>query len=254
MLRCLFAALTAMSIFSSAVMADENGVYELRIYTCEPGKLDALHTRFKDHTMQLFEKHGIENIAYWVPTAEDNNRLIYVIRHKSRDAAKVSWKAFLSDPDWKTVAKASREKHGKILAKAPESTYMTLNDYSPKVGQTGPSKIYELRIYTTAENRLDALNARFRDHTIKIFDRHGLKSFAYWTPTDEPKSRNTLVYILEYDSRNAAKAGWKKFGSDPDWKKARAESERDGRILSKRPESVYMIPTSYSPTRPARKE
>lgn len=248
MLRFFFAALATMTFLSSSAMADD-GVYELRIYTCEPGKLDALHTRFEDHTMQLFEKHGIENIAYWVPTSDDNHRLIYVIRHKSRDSAKKSWKAFISDPDWKAVARASREKHGKILAKAPESTYMTLNNYSPKVGQADPEKTYELRIYTTAENRLDALNARFRDHTVKIFDRHGLKSFAYWTPTDEPKSKNLLVYVLEYESRDSAKAGWKKFGADPDWKNARAESEKDGRILSQRPESVYMTPTAYSPTK-----
>ncbi len=248
MLRFFFAALTAMTLFNATAISDD-GVYELRIYTCEPGKLEALHTRFKDHTMQIFEKHGMENIAYWVPTSDDNNRLIYVIRHKSREAAAKSWKAFISDPEWKTVAKASREKHGKILAKAPESTYMALNDYSPEVGKSDPQKLYELRIYTTAEDRLDALNARFRDHTVKIFDRHGLKSFAYWTPTDEPKSKNVLVYVLEYDSRDAAKAGWKKFGSDPDWKKARAESEQDGRILSQRPESVYMTPTAYSPTK-----
>ncbi|MBT5019860.1 MAG: NIPSNAP family protein [Planctomicrobium sp.] len=250
MLRSFFAALCLVMVSCASGIADD-GVYELRIYTCEPGKLNALNERFREHTLQLFEKHGIENIAYWTPTAgeKEDPRLIYVIKHKSRDAAKESWKAFIADPEWKAVAKASAEAHGKILAKAPESVYMTATDYSPEAGKVNQKKVYELRTYTTAEGRLDNLNARFRDHTVEIFKRNGLDSFAYWTPLDEPKSSNTLIYVLEYESQAQAKESWKKFGADPAWKKARAESEKDGRILSQRPESVYMVPTDYSPAR-----
>ena len=247
-MRFFFAALTLVMAFSSIGYSDDP-VYELRIYTCEPGKLEALHERFSDHTMKIFAKHGIENIAYWVPTSgqDEEPRLIYILRHETREAAKASWDAFRNDPEWKAVAKASREKHGKILAKAPEATYMKLTDYSPTVGKAKQDKLYELRIYTTAEDRLDALNARFRDHTVKIFDRHGLKSFAYWTPADSRLSKNTLIYVLEYEDRDSARAGWNKFGADPDWQAARKASEADGKILSKRPESTYMSPTAYSP-------
>lgn len=250
MLRSLLAALFAIALMAVSSLADD-GVYELRIYTCEAGKLGALNDRFKNHTMQIFEKHGIKNIAYWTPiTGQDESpRLIYIIRHDSREAAEASWDAFRADPEWKAVAKASREAHGKILAKTPESIYMSLTDYSPEVGKANPEKVYELRTYTTLEGRLDNLNARFRDHTVKIFDRHGLNSFAYWVPLDEPKSSNTLVYVLEYDSQAQAKESWKKFGADSDWQKARAESEKDGKILSQRPGSVYMVPTPYSPTK-----
>ncbi len=260
MLRILYAALASLSVITSSMYSfADDGVYELRVYTCEPGKIDALHSRFKDHTMRIFEKHGMKNIAYWIPSdteanatessdSEDNkDRLIYIIRHESRDAAAASWKAFIADPEWKAVAKASREAHGKILSKSPESTYMTLTDYSPKIGKADPNKTYELRTYVTEPGRLDALNARFRDHTMKIFSRHGLKSFGYWTPQDEPASKNTLIYVLEYENRDAAKAGWKKFGADPEWKKARAASEKDGKILSQRPASLYMVPTGYTP-------
>ena len=246
MLRLFVAALLLTLVAGTTTPADE-GVYELRIYTCEPGKLDALNSRFENHTMRIFAKHGMKNIAYWTPTTEGDQRLIYIIRHESMDAAKASWQAFINDPEWKEVAKASQEEHGKILAKAPESTYMKVTDYSPDVGMVDPNKLYEMRIYTTEEGRLDALNARFRDHTQKIFARHGLKSFAYWTPVEGEKSQNTLIYVLETDNKDAAAAAWKAFGADPEWQTARAASEKDGKILAQRPESVYMKATAYSP-------
>lgn len=106
-------------------------VYELRTYTTEPNRLPALHARFRDHTMRLFEKHGMQNVMYWVPTDEKlkDNTLIYVISHASEDAAKKSWDAFINDPEWKKV-KDESEKDGKIV-KGVERQYMTLTDYSP---------------------------------------------------------------------------------------------------------------------------
>jgi hypothetical protein len=106
-------------------------VYELRTYTTEPGRLPALHARFRDHTMKLFEKHGMKNEMYWVPTDEKlkDNTLIYIVSHASPDAAAKSWDAFINDPDWKKVRDAS-EKDGKIVAKV-DRQYMTLTDYSP---------------------------------------------------------------------------------------------------------------------------
>ncbi len=229
--------------------AGDGPVYELRTYTCEPGKLAALHDRFREHTMRIFEKHGMTNIAYWTPTDGEraSNTLIYLLKHESRDTAKVAWAAFLNDPEWKTVAKKSREMHGKILAKAPESIFLKTTDYSPRIGPVDPAKTYELRIYVAAEGKLGALNTRFRNHTDRIFKRHGLKSIGYWVPVEGPRSNNTLVYILQSDNRDAARSGWKAFGQDPEWKTARAESEKNGRLLSKRPDSVYMKCTDYSP-------
>jgi hypothetical protein len=106
-------------------------VYELRTYTTEPGRLPALHARFRDHTIRLFEKHGIQNGMYWVPTDEDlkDNTLIYVVSHASLEAAKNSWGEFINDPEWKKVSSES-EKDGKIV-KRVEKHYMTLTDYSP---------------------------------------------------------------------------------------------------------------------------
>jgi hypothetical protein len=107
-------------------------------------------------------------------------------------------------------------------------------------------RVFEMRTYTTAPGRLDALHARFRDHTNKIFVKHGMQLVGYWTPTDEETSSNTLVYILAYPSLEARQASWKAFRDDPDWKKAFAESRADGPIVMK-VESRFMAPTDYSP-------
>ena len=108
-------------------------VYELRVYHANEGKLDDLLRRFRDHTMKLFEKHGIRNIVYWVPTDEPlkGKTLIYIIAHPSREAAAANWKAFQDDPEWKSVRDKSEE-NGKLVEKI-DSTYMSLPDFSPSI-------------------------------------------------------------------------------------------------------------------------
>ena len=106
-------------------------------------------------------------------------------------------------------------------------------------------RVFELRTYTAPEGKLGALNARFRDHTRRIFDKHNMTSIGYWTPQDAPDSQNTLIYILSHPSREAAKANWAAFQADPEWQKVSAESQKDGRIVSK-VVSVFMDPTDYS--------
>jgi hypothetical protein len=109
------------------------------------------------------------------------------------------------------------------------------------------SRVYELRTYTTLPGRLPALNKRFADHTIGIFAKHGMKSVMYWSPTDDARKDNTLIYILLHDSEEAADKNWKAFAADPEWIKVRDASEADGKILAKAPERVFMKMTDYSP-------
>lgn len=228
--------------------AADGPVYELRIYSCEPGKLDALNARFREHTCKLFEKHGMKNIAYWTPTEGESagNTLIYVLEHQSRAAAAKSWAAFRSDPEWLKV-KESTESAGKFLSKPVESTFMARTDYSPTPAPADPSRLYELRIYVANDAKLDALNARFRDHTCKLFEKHGIRNVAYWTPLDEPASKTTLIYIVSHENRDASKASWKAFGGDGDWQAARKASEAAGPLLAERPQATFMATTDYSP-------
>src|SRR5262249_46076451 len=88
-------------------------------------------------------------------------------------------------------------------------------------------RVFEIRTYTAEDGKLDALNARFRDHTTKLFEKHGITSIGYWVPADEPRSKNTLIYVVAHASRDAAKQNWEEFQTDPEWQKVKAESEAD---------------------------
>ncbi len=110
----------------------------------------------------------------------------------------------------------------------------------------GSTKVYELRVYQAATGKLAELLARFREHTTKLFDKHGMKNVAYWPATDEPKKSNTLIYILEHPSREAAAANWKSFQDDPEWKSVRDKSEANGKLVEN-VESTFLTLTDFSP-------
>ena len=138
-----YAFLTILSLLAtSAVVSqeakqveDDSPIYELRTYTTHPGRLDALHERFRDHTMKLFEKHGIENVIYWTPLDEDgspsDDTLIYVLRHKSRNDASRSWQAFRQDPQWQDARRKS-EADGPIVQKVT-AVYLKPTEFSPSL-------------------------------------------------------------------------------------------------------------------------
>lgn len=128
------AAACAISAYAaeSPSLASDSRCFEMRTYFCAPGKLEALHTRFREHTNQLFTKHGMQLVGYWVPMNKDKqyeNKLVYILAYPSRDARERSWKEFGADPEWKKVREES-EKNGKIVEKV-DSAFMTATDYSP---------------------------------------------------------------------------------------------------------------------------
>ena len=112
--------------------AASDRVFELRTYTTPPGKLEALKSRFRDHTIEIFKKHGMTSVGYWVPqdSPAHESTLIYVISHASREAAKANWAAFGADPEWKKIAADSEADGGKIVERV-ESVFVDATDYSP---------------------------------------------------------------------------------------------------------------------------
>lgn len=106
-------------------------------------------------------------------------------------------------------------------------------------------RFFEMRTYTANPGKLQALHARFRDHTCKLFEKHGMTNVGYWSPTTGENAENTLIYILAYPSKDAREKSWKDFQADEEWKKVKAESEKDGVLVSK-VVSVFMNPTDYS--------
>ena len=131
---CVLATSTAISQETKQV-DDDSPVYELRTYTTHPGRLDALHRRFRDHTMKLFEKHGMENVIYWTPLDEDgapsDDTLIYLLRHKSRNDAARSWQAFREDPQWLEARRRSEE-DGPIVQKVT-AVFLKPTEFSPSL-------------------------------------------------------------------------------------------------------------------------
>ncbi len=137
-LSTLVFAVTVFSMFAAGTnttspsIAPDSRCFELRTYYVAPGKLEALNARFRDHTCALFKKHGMEIVGFWIPTDKEQgaeNKLVYILAHKSREAAKQSWKDFQSDPEWQKVRTES-ETNGKLTEKI-ESVFMTATDYSP---------------------------------------------------------------------------------------------------------------------------
>ena len=108
-----------------------------------------------------------------------------------------------------------------------------------------PGRVFELRTYTTNDGKLQDLHNRFRDHTTRFFEKHGMVNVGYWIPQDQPVRGNTLIYILSYPNREAAKQSWAAFRNDPEWQKARDASEAKGKIVAK-VDSVFMEPTGFS--------
>lgn len=248
----LLLSLFLLAVAATSVRAADTAspVYELRTYTTLPGRMPALMARFRDHTTKLFEKHGMVNVGYWAPIeAKDGaaDKLVYLLAHKSREAAAASWKAFGADPEWKAVA-AKSEADGKIVAKV-ESVYLAATDFAKAMDAgngKGGERVFELRTYTAAEGKLAALDARFRDHTVALFAKHGMTNLGYFHPTDANKGGGTtLLYFLAYPNREAATAAWKGFREDAAWIKARTESEKDGKLTTK-VESLYLKPVDFS--------
>ena len=115
-----------------------------------------------------------------------------------------------------------------------------------KGGKKVDTRVFEMRTYYAAPGKMDALHARFRDHTCKLFKKHGMTIIGFWNPTDKEQAENKLVYILAYPSKEAADRSWQAFRDDPDWKAAKAASEKDGTLVEKL-DSVFLNPTDYSP-------
>jgi hypothetical protein len=245
--------LTACLSDSRAAEPDQR-VYEMRVYYAAPGKLDNLHARFRDHTTKLFEKHGLTNVGYFVPVGENkDNKLVYFISAPSKEARDKSFKAFGADPDWKKAA-AESEKNGRLVTKF-ESVFLSPTDYSPllKIEKGKDDRVFELRTYTASKGNLGNLNDRFKNHTMKLFEKHGMTNLVYWNVLKGQKGEGTqLVYLLAHKDENAAKKSFDAFRMDPDWLAARkASEEKGGGSLTEKDgvKSEFLKPTDYSPLR-----
>lgn len=226
--RLHFLGLMLLASFSSIAVATENApqCFELRIYYASEGKLDALNARFRDHTTALFIRHGMTNVGYWMPLENAKRRLIYLLSYPDLAAREASWKAFQADPEW-ISAKAASENSGPLVEKV-ENRFLTPTNFSPvmKVDEAGAPHIFEMRTYTSSPGNLARLLDRFRQHTLTLFSKHGMKHFAYFTPLPgQPGAEDTLIYFLYHDSPESRQASFAAFVADLNWIKVKSESE-----------------------------
>jgi hypothetical protein len=251
LLSTVFATLLFSGCATASKQTADSRCYEMRIYYALPGKLDDLHARFRNHTMAIFKKHGIENVGYWVPLDNAENKLVYLLTYPNRAARDASWKAFMADPQWTEAWKES-ETDGPLVAKV-EQIFLKTTDYSPalKTGNISKGGVFELRTYTTPPGSLPNLDARFRNHTMELFKKHGAKNWAYFHKTDDqPDASTTLIYFLAHKSQEAAKATFDTFRKDSAWIAAKEESEKNGSLTVKDGvKSLFLAPTDYSPTK-----
>ncbi len=242
--------LIASILLGSTIMAPaqktDTRYFELRTYHCNEGKRPDLIRRFEDHTVRLLERHGIANVAYFLPADPNNNSLTFVLAYPDQASRDVRWNNFVNDPEWKEAAKKSEE-NGKLVARV-DQTFMNivpaLSSGIKKLKGNGP-RIFELRTYHLLPGKLGDLDTRFKDHTRKLFEKQGMTNVVYWHSVPKDGSEPKLVYLLAHKDEDAAKASFDAFRKDPNWIRVRDASEANGKIVEK-VESVYLAPLGFS--------
>ena len=273
--RTLLAPLMTLALAAGNAYAEDApegpaAVYQLRTYHAAPEKLEVLLDRFAETNLPLFEEHDITLVGAWTPEEPEDagDRLVYLVSFPSREAGEEAWKAFLDDPKWQEVFSAEKAEHGEVVTEV-EAVYLGPTDYSPsptapdvqnpagedatqdkdrRIPENRETRLFELRKYTASPGKLDALNARFRDHTLELFAKHGMTNLLYTNPVEGAEgSGETLVYLLAHEDKNMALNSWESFSSDPAWHTARDESQADGVKLAETVERLYLVPTEFSP-------
>ncbi len=238
-----------VSCSNQDVPVKDDRLFELRVYHTFPGKLEALHDRFRDHTLALFEKHGLEHVGYWV-TDEEDSKLVYIVAFENKAAKDLAWANFIADPQWKEAYAKSIE--GGRLVKKIDSTLLTTTDYSPVIVQSvsDPARAFELRTYKATEGNLANLDDRFSGATMELFETHGATNLVYFHIADgEAGADDTLVYLLGHASRKSRDKMFEDFRNDPEWKKVREASEVNagGSLTVKGGvQSQMLLPVDYS--------
>ncbi len=238
----LIAMILAVATF--AQQGIKSKYFEMRTYTVHEGKMPDLISRFQNHTLKLFKKNGIENVAYFLSEENPEKQLTFILGYPDQDSRDVLWNKFANDPEWVVAYKAS-EANGPLVQKV-DQVFMVwannLNDHKkPK-----PSGIFQLRTYHCFPGKIENIQTRFRDHTRDLFDKQGLKNYPYWLTVEKDGAQPKLVYLLGHDNKTEFNAAFDRFRVDPDWVKARDASEASGKIVEK-VVSVFYTALPFSP-------
>ena len=251
-------------------------LYELRSYVSEPGRQGDVLKLLSEGSIPIMKKLGISLVGAWTNVDLADERVFTLISHTDKASAEATQTAFLNDPSWKEVLEKSVV-DGKKPVKSVERIFLTVNDYSPAldVKEVG-NRVFELRTYIATKGNLAALNARFKNHTLGLFTKHGMTNVLYCSvlagetltaarllesvsPVGKGAAElddnllaagNSLVYLIAHPSPEAAKASFGKFGADEEWTKVYKASEAaaGGPLTAKNGvKSLFLKPTAFSP-------
>lgn len=221
----------ASSFLLNAQQTITSSYFEMRTYTVHEGKMPDLIQRFQNHTRTLFAKHGIESVAYFLSEAQPEQQLTFILGYPSAAERDIRWGNFANDPEWKAVAKAS-EANGPIVQKV-DQVFMVWAKGLNSAKSPRPSGVFQLRTYHLLPGRLDAIQARFRDHTQALFEKQGLSNYPYWVTVEKEGVQSKLVYFIGHQNKEEFNAAFGRFVADPEWIKVRDASEVSGKIVEK---------------------
>lgn len=258
------ASVIAAALFHAAGFAAEPApprpdapIYRLDRYTARPGKLDGLHAWFRANANELLAKPAAEPVAFLVPatpTAEHEGRLLVISRYRNEEALRAVAEGLARHPRYKPLDPASTA--ADALVARVDAVIGVPTDYSPEFTPRRATmpRVFELRSYTSpSPEKLAQLHDRFRDHTLKLFAKHGMENIVYWRPQGGGDSGRQLVYLLGHASQDAAREGFAAFRRDPDWLTAKKASEdKAGGTLTSPDDGViseFFVATDYSPLR-----
>ncbi|MDN3202938.1 NIPSNAP family protein [Algoriphagus sediminis] len=247
-LNTVFLSLMAFLMVSAAhaqeAMGFQSKYFEIRKYYAHEGKLEDLIARFENHTFSIFERIGMENIAYFLPVDNQENTLIYILGYPDKASRDRLWEQFLNDAEWTEAYQKSTENGA--LVKRIEETFMVLAPGLNQLPKPLPSGVIQMRTYHCFDDKLFDLQRRFKDHTQELFERQGLRNYLYWVTDEEDGSQSKLVYLLGHRNQMAFDEAFQNFLKDPDWIKARDESEANGKIVEK-VDAVMLKTLPFSP-------
>jgi len=221
----------ACNFLLNAQQTITSSYFEMRTYTVHEGKMPDLIQRFQNHTRTLFAKHGIESVAYFLSEAQPEQQLTFILGYPSAAERDIRWGNFANDPEWKAVAKAS-EANGPIVQKV-DQVFMVWAKGLNAAKAPRPSGVFQLRTYHLLPGRLDAIQARFRDHTQALFEKQGLSNYPYWITVEKEGVQSKLVYLIGHQNKEEFNAAFGRFVADPEWIKVRDASEVSGKIVEK---------------------
>lgn len=175
----------------------EQQVFELRTYTVVAGRLDELHTRFREHTIRLLEKHGATSLGFWVPSDNSDNKLVFLLSYPTQSARNRTWSTLVADPEWLRVKQSSEHREGKLVERI-ESRFLAATEYSPALRPVRETdqREFELRTITADAARAEAAHTKLRTETLPELERNGAVIRGVWTVRSASESETTILYLV----------------------------------------------------------